>query len=67
LPEDNHVTLTNVGLDTLVIEDIEQEGVSFTLAHDLSFPLELEPGSRDGGGLHLRSRRTTSSTAPRSA
>jgi hypothetical protein len=43
-PEDNHVTLTNVGLDTLVIENIEQEGVSFKLAHDLSLPVELEPG-----------------------
>jgi hypothetical protein len=44
-PEDNHVTLTNVGLDTLVVENIEQEGVSFTLAHGLSLPLELEPGA----------------------
>ena len=43
-PEDNHVTLTNVGLDTLVIENIEQEGVSFTLAGGLELPLELEPG-----------------------
>ena len=43
-PEDNHVTLTNVGLDTLVIEEIEQEGVSFTLADGLELPLALEPG-----------------------
>jgi hypothetical protein len=50
-PEDNHVTLTNVGLDTLVIENIEQEGVSFTLSHDLSFPLEIEPGRAEEVGF----------------
>jgi hypothetical protein len=43
-PEDNHVTLTNVGLDTLVVEDIEQEGTSFRLHGGLTLPFELEAG-----------------------
>ncbi len=42
--EDNHVTLTNVGLDTLVVDDIEQEGASFRLLDGLELPLTLEVG-----------------------
>jgi len=52
------LTLTNVGNDALVIDDLQASGEDMVYAHDLAFPLTLAPGEQREVNVHYEPTRT---------
>lgn len=50
-PEDNEITISNIGSDDVTISDIEQFGDDFTLTHSHTLPLTLSPEQEIKVGL----------------